>query len=54
MASLATIKEVRNVIKTWQRKIILQNTRILVEGRDSANVILKKNPKFDIAFYFDC
>ena len=26
----------------------------MVEGRDSASVILKKNPKFDIAFYFDC
>ena len=54
VASLATIKEVRNIIKSWQRKIVLQNTRILVEGRDSANVILKKNPNFDIAFYFDC
>ena len=54
VASLATIKEVRNIIKTWQRNIVLQNKRILVEGRDSASVILKKNPKFDIAFYFDC
>ncbi len=54
VASLATVKKVRNIIKAWQRKIVLQNNRILVEGRDSANVILKKNPKFDIAFYFDC
>ena len=54
VASLATIKNVRNIIKLWQRNIILQNSRILVEGRDSASVILKKNPKFDIAFYFDC
>ena len=49
-----TVKKVRNIIKAWQRKIVLQNNRILVEGRDSANVILKKNPNFDIAFYFDC
>ncbi len=54
VATLATIQSVRNIIKTWQREIVLKNTRILVEGRDSANVILKKNPKFDIAFYFDC
>ena len=54
VASLATIKNVRNLIKIWQRKIVLKNSRILVEGRDSASVILKKNPKFDIAFYFDC
>ena len=54
VATLATIKSVRNIIKIWQRKIVLKNTRILVEGRDSASVILKKNPKFDIAFYFDC
>ena len=54
VASLATIKNVRDIIKSWQRRIVLKNNRILVEGRDSANVILKKNPKFDIAFYFDC
>ena len=54
VATLATIKNVRKIIKMWQRKIVLKNNRILVEGRDSATVILKKNPKFDIAFYFDC
>ena len=54
VASLATIKKVRSIIKSWQRKIILRNNRILVEGRDSASVILRKNPRFDIAFYFDC
>ena len=54
VASLATIKKVRDIIKLWQRKIVLKNYRILVEGRDSASVILKNNPKFDIAFYFDC
>ena len=54
VASLATIKKVRSIIKSWQRKIIIRNNRILVEGRDSASVILRKNPRFDIAFYFDC
>ena len=47
-------KNVRNIIKTWQRKIVLRKHRIVVEGRDSASVILRKKPKFDIAFYFDC
>ena len=54
VADLATIKNFRNIIKKWQRKIILKNPRLVVEGRDSATVILKKNPKFDVAFYFDC
>ena len=54
VAYLAAVKGVRNIIKLWQRKIVLENDRIVVEGRDSANVILKKNPKFDIAFHFDC
>ena len=54
VAYLAAKKNVRNIIKTWQRKIVLQKHRIVVEGRDSASVILSKKPKFDIAFYFDC
>ena len=28
--------------------------RICVEGRDIASEILKKNPRYDIAFYFKC
>jgi Cytidylate kinase len=54
VAHLAAVKSVRNIIKAWQRKVIKINSKIVVEGRDSATVILKKNPKFDIAFYFDC
>ena len=54
VANLAAIKSFRNIIKKWQRKIILKNPRLVIEGRDSATVILKKNPKFDVAFYFDC
>ena len=51
VASLATIKSVRDIIKSWERKIVLKNSRILVEGRDSASVILKKNPKCDYVVY---
>ena len=54
VADLAAIKNFRNIVKKWQRKIILKNPRLVVEGRDSATVILKKNPKFDVAFFFDC
>ena len=37
-----------------QKRVIKQNNRICVEGRDIASKILAKNPKFDIAFYFKC
>ena len=37
-----------------QKKLIKNNKRICVEGRDIASTILNKNPKYDIAFYFKC
>ena len=54
VASLATINSVRKNHKILATKINFKNNRIVVEGRDSATVILKKNPKFDVAFYFHC
>ena len=33
---------------------IKKNKRICVEGRDIASTILKKNPRYDLAFYFTC
>ena len=41
-------------MKKFQKKIIQKNRRICVEGRDIASTILKKNPRYDIAFYFTC
>ena len=51
---LAKIKNVRLIMQKTQKKLIYKNKRICVEGRDIASTILKKNPKYDIAFYFKC
>ena len=51
---LAKKKKVRDLINKIQKKIIKQNNRICVEGRDIASKILNKNPRYHIAFYFKC
>ena len=51
---MAKKKKVRDIINILQKKIIKKNKRICVEGRDIASKILKKNPKYDYAFYFKC
>ena len=51
---LAKNKHVREIMKKFQKKIIQKNKRICVEGRDIASTILKKNPRYDLAFYFTC
>tara|TARA_Y100000591_G_C21665360_1_gene609995 strand:+ start:110 stop:745 length:636 start_codon:yes stop_codon:yes gene_type:complete len=54
VAILAKNKNVRQIINKFQKKIIKDNKKICVEGRDIASKILSKNPKYDIAFYFKC
>ncbi len=54
VAQLAKNKQVREIINKFQKKIIKNNKKICVEGRDIASKILAKNPKFDLAFYFKC
>ena len=54
VALLAKNKKVREIISRFQRKIIKNNKKICVEGRDIANKILSKDPKYDLAFYFKC
>ena len=54
VAIIAKNKKVREIINHVQKRVIKQNNRICVEGRDIASKILAKNPKFDIAFYFKC
>ena len=54
VANLAKNKKVRELINSFQKKIIKRNNRICVEGRDIASKILAKNPKYDLAFYFRC
>ena len=54
VAVLAKNKRIREIINKFQRKIIKNNKKICVEGRDIASKILAKKPKFDLAFYFKC
>ena len=54
VALLAKNKKVREVVNKFQRKIIKNNNKVCVEGRDIASKILAKNPKYDLAFYFKC
>lgn len=54
VALLAKNKKVREIINKFQKKIIKNNKRICVEGRDIASKILARNPKYDLAFYFKC
>ena len=54
VALLAKQKKIRDIINKIQKKIIKENKFVCLEGRDIASKILKKNPKYDIAFYFKC
>ena len=54
VALLAKNKNVRVIINKFQKKIIKNNKKICIEGRDIASKILAKNPKYDLAFYFKC
>ena len=51
---LAKNKDIREIMRIYQKKIIKKNKRICVEGRDIATKILNKNPRYDLAFYFTC
>ena len=51
---LAKKKKVRRIIRIFQKKIIKRHHRICCEGRDQASTILRKNPCYDVAFYFKC
>ena len=54
VAVLATQKKVRLIIRNFQKKIIKKHQRICCEGRDQASTILKKKPRYNVAFYFRC
>ena len=54
VAILAKQKKVRQIMRIFQKKIIRKYPRICCEGRDQASTILKKNPRYDVAFYFKC
>ena len=54
VANLAKQKRVRQIMRIFQKKIIKKYNQICCEGRDQASTILRKNPRYDIAFYFKC
>ncbi len=54
VTKIAKQKNVRIIINNIQKKLIKQKKRICLEGRDIASKILKKDPKYDVAFYFKC
>ena len=54
VATLAKQKKVRKIMRNFQKKIIRRHHQICCEGRDQASTILKKNPRYDVAFYFRC
>ena len=54
VAILAKQKKVRQIIRVFQKQIIKRHQRICCEGRDQASTILRKNPRYDVAFYFKC
>lgn len=51
---IAKNKQIRKIVNNFQLKIIRENKKICVEGRDIASKILSKKPKYDLAFYFRC
>ena len=54
VAILAKQKKIRQIMRVFQKKIIRKHPRICCEGRDQASTILRKNPRYDVAFYFKC
>ena len=54
VAILAKNKKIREIVNKFQKKLIKNNKKICVEGRDIASKILAKKPKYDIEFYFKC
>ena len=54
VAIIAKNKQIRKIVNNVQLKIIKENNKICVEGRDIASKILSKKPKYDLAFYFKC
>ena len=54
VAFLAKQRKVREIVRNFQKKILKKHRKICCEGRDQASTILKKNPRYDVAFYFKC
>jgi cytidylate kinase len=48
---IAKEKNIRNILKTFQKKFSKKYNKVCIEGRDIGTVIL---PKADIKFFFKC
>ena len=51
---IAKKREVRLILKEYQKKFARKHKRICIEGRDICSEILKNNPHYDLAFFFKC
>ena len=51
---IAKQKNVRLILRDYQKKFARKFNRIAIEGRDIATKILNKNPRYDVAFFFKC
>ena len=53
-AIIAKQKNVRLVLKKYQKQFAKKYKKIAIEGRDISTKILNKNPRYDVAFFFKC
>ena len=53
-AIIAKQKNVRLILKKYQKQFAKKYKKIAIEGRDISTKILNKNPRYDVAFFFKC
>ena len=51
---IAKQKNVRLILRDYQKKFAKKFKRIAIEGRDISTKILNKKPRYDVAFFFKC
>ena len=53
-AIIAKQKNVRLILKKYQKQFAKKYKKIAIEGRDISTKILNKDPRYDVAFFFKC
>ena len=53
-AIIAKQKNVRLILKKYQKQFAKKYNKIAIEGRDISTKILNKNPRYDVSFFFKC
>ncbi len=53
-AIIAKQKNIRLILKKYQKQFAKKYKKIAIEGRDISTKILNKNPRYDLAFFFKC